>query len=210
MTTKGKTILITGSTDGVGRYVAERLAAQGWGVIVHGRDRARGEAVVERIAQQGGKARFLVADDFQDNVARLRRGGRPMDMRAARLQFPCKFLQVFVEMIDRLPFRFRGGLPRNLPVLEFRLLRAARNLVFFQRSLDDLKEKLLVMAGMAEQSIQRAVEAYRTRDLSICDLVDRSDNYYVYLKPHDAVDSEIQKKLKFPGPPPVWIPMPPH
>jgi phosphate transport system protein len=45
----------------------------------------------------------------------------------------------------------------------------------FHKSLDDLKEKLLVVAGMAEQSIQRAVEAYRTRDLSICDLVDRSE-----------------------------------
>src|SRR6202020_2593966 len=62
MTPKGKTALITGSTDGVGRYVAERLAARGWRVIVHGRDRARGEAVVERIAQQGGEARLLVAD----------------------------------------------------------------------------------------------------------------------------------------------------
>jgi len=47
--------------------------------------------------------------------------------------------------------------------------------VRFHKSLDDLKEKLLVVAGMAEQSIQRAVEAYRTRDLSICDLVDRSE-----------------------------------
>ncbi|WP_263357421.1 phosphate signaling complex protein PhoU [Acidicapsa ligni] len=45
----------------------------------------------------------------------------------------------------------------------------------FQRSLDDLKEKLLVMAGLAEQAIQRATEAYRTRDLSICDLVSRSE-----------------------------------
>jgi phosphate transport system protein len=45
----------------------------------------------------------------------------------------------------------------------------------FRRSLDDLKEKLLVMAGMAEQSIQRAVEAYRVRDLSICDLVDHGE-----------------------------------
>jgi NAD(P)-dependent dehydrogenase (short-subunit alcohol dehydrogenase family) len=62
MATKGKTILITGSTDGVGRYVAERLAAGGWRVIVHGRDRSRGEAVVERITQQGGKARFVAAD----------------------------------------------------------------------------------------------------------------------------------------------------
>ncbi len=45
----------------------------------------------------------------------------------------------------------------------------------FQRSLNDLKEKLLVMAGMAEQSIQRAVEAYRVRDLSVCDLVDHGE-----------------------------------
>ena len=59
MTTTGKTVLITGSTDGVGRYVAERMAAQGWRVLVHGRDRSRGEAVVEQITQQGGEARFL-------------------------------------------------------------------------------------------------------------------------------------------------------
>ena len=62
MTTNGRTVLITGSTDGVGRYVAERLAAGGTRVIVHGRDRARGEAVVERIAHEGGEARFLAAD----------------------------------------------------------------------------------------------------------------------------------------------------
>ena len=45
----------------------------------------------------------------------------------------------------------------------------------FQQSLEDLKENLLVMAGLAEQAIQRAIEAYRTRDLSICDLVSRSE-----------------------------------
>ena len=31
------------------------------------------------------------------------------------------------------------------------------------------------MAGLAEQAIQRAIEAYRVRDLSICDLVDRGE-----------------------------------
>jgi NAD(P)-dependent dehydrogenase (short-subunit alcohol dehydrogenase family) len=62
MTTKGKTALVTGSTDGVGRYVAERLAAKGWRTIIYGRDRARGEAVAERITEQGGEARFLAAD----------------------------------------------------------------------------------------------------------------------------------------------------
>lgn len=45
----------------------------------------------------------------------------------------------------------------------------------FQQSLEDLKENLLVMAGLAEQAIQRSIEAYRTRDLSICDLVKRSE-----------------------------------
>jgi phosphate transport system protein len=45
----------------------------------------------------------------------------------------------------------------------------------FQQSLDDLKENLLVMAGLAEQAIQRSIEAYRTRDLSICELVSRSE-----------------------------------
>ena len=62
MTPDSNTVLITGSTDGVGRYLAERLAAQGCRVIVHGRDRTRGAAVVERITQQGGEARFLAAD----------------------------------------------------------------------------------------------------------------------------------------------------
>jgi phosphate transport system protein len=47
--------------------------------------------------------------------------------------------------------------------------------VKFHQSLDELKERLLVMAGMAEQAIQRSVEAYRTRDLSICELVFRSE-----------------------------------
>ena len=55
MTANRKTILIAGSTDGVGRYVAERLAAQGWRAIIHGRDRSRGEAVVEESPSKGAR-----------------------------------------------------------------------------------------------------------------------------------------------------------
>ena len=57
-----KIALVTGSTDGVGRFVAERLGADGWDVIVHGRDAERGRAVVATIAAVGGGARFLSAD----------------------------------------------------------------------------------------------------------------------------------------------------
>jgi putative ABC transport system ATP-binding protein/macrolide transport system ATP-binding/permease protein/lipoprotein-releasing system ATP-binding protein len=42
------------------------------------------------------------------------------------------------------------------------------------------------------------------------DLIERTDDYYVYLKPHDADDVAILRKTRFPGKPPLWIPMPPH
>lgn len=58
----GKTALITGSTDGVGRMVAERLGAEGWRILVHGRDRGRGAEVVANIKKSGGAAEFLQAD----------------------------------------------------------------------------------------------------------------------------------------------------
>ena len=57
-----KTALITGSTDGVGRVVAKRLADEGWRALVHGRDRGRGEALVADIKAAGRTAEFLQAD----------------------------------------------------------------------------------------------------------------------------------------------------
>jgi phosphate transport system protein len=41
----------------------------------------------------------------------------------------------------------------------------------FQQSLDELKERLLVMAGLVEQAIQRATEAYSSRDMGLCEMV---------------------------------------
>ncbi len=57
-----KTALVTGSTDGVGRAVAERLAAAGARVLVHGRDEARGKATVAAIMAASGNAELLIAD----------------------------------------------------------------------------------------------------------------------------------------------------
>jgi NAD(P)-dependent dehydrogenase (short-subunit alcohol dehydrogenase family) len=58
----GKAALVTGSTDGVGRLVAWRLGAAGARVLVHGRNRERGEGLVAEIEQGGGAAAFLAAD----------------------------------------------------------------------------------------------------------------------------------------------------
>src|SRR3984893_15759652 len=62
MDVKGKTVLITGSTDGVGRYVAGELARQGAQVLIHGRDAGRAKAVIDAIKADGGKSTFYQAD----------------------------------------------------------------------------------------------------------------------------------------------------
>jgi NAD(P)-dependent dehydrogenase (short-subunit alcohol dehydrogenase family) len=62
MDLEGKTVLVTGSTDGVGHLVAQRLGASGARVFVHGRDAARGDEVVSGINAHGGRAELLTAD----------------------------------------------------------------------------------------------------------------------------------------------------
>ena len=58
----GLSALVTGATSGIGRAAAEELGRHGAEVVVHGRDAARGSAVVDTITADGGKARFVAAD----------------------------------------------------------------------------------------------------------------------------------------------------
>ena len=46
----------------------------------------------------------------------------------------------------------------------------------FQHGLDELRDKLLRMGGLAEQAIDRATEAYRTRDAKFCQMVFTGEN----------------------------------
>lgn len=58
-----RVILITGSTSGLGREVALRLARRGAHIIVHGRNEERGREVVRQIEDETpGSARFYRAD----------------------------------------------------------------------------------------------------------------------------------------------------
>jgi NAD(P)-dependent dehydrogenase (short-subunit alcohol dehydrogenase family) len=59
----GKTVLITGSTDGVGRYVAAKLAVAGAKVLIHGRDKTRAQTLSDEIKRAGGfEPTFYQAD----------------------------------------------------------------------------------------------------------------------------------------------------
>jgi NAD(P)-dependent dehydrogenase (short-subunit alcohol dehydrogenase family) len=58
-------VLITGSTDGLGRALARELAGRGATVVVHGRDAARGEAAVRELREATGNQRVgLQLADF--------------------------------------------------------------------------------------------------------------------------------------------------
>lgn len=56
MRLSGKVALVTGSTRGLGRAMAERLAAEGASIVVTGRDGRRAQEVAEQLVAQGHQA----------------------------------------------------------------------------------------------------------------------------------------------------------
>lgn len=61
---KGKTVLITGSTDGIGMKTALGLARLGANVLIHGRNREKGKAVLKEISKVSGNSdlELFIAD----------------------------------------------------------------------------------------------------------------------------------------------------
>lgn len=82
---QGQVALVTGSTSGMGRVLAFRLAELGAEVIVHGRNAEAGDAVVDSIRRSGGRAAFHRADlgsirEVHDFAAAIEAGYSRLDL----------------------------------------------------------------------------------------------------------------------------------
>jgi NAD(P)-dependent dehydrogenase (short-subunit alcohol dehydrogenase family) len=65
----GQTVVVTGATDGIGRETALALGRLGAHVVVHGRDRQKGAAVIERLASTAADGTDLLLADFATQAA---------------------------------------------------------------------------------------------------------------------------------------------
>jgi len=79
-----QTILITGSTDGLGEATAERLVRRGASVLVHGRSEQKLERALAKMgADRGARCRGLLAD--LGSLEQVRRLARDVERRIDRL-----------------------------------------------------------------------------------------------------------------------------
>ena len=79
----GKTVLVTGSTDGVGRYVAAKLASAGAKVLIHGRDRERARTLADEIKREGHSEPIFYQADLSSLAGARRASQYAWMLRAA-------------------------------------------------------------------------------------------------------------------------------
>ena len=73
MNLQGKTVLITGATDGLGKEVALKAAETGATVLIHGRNGEKAEPVLEQVRRAGSQDAELYLADLEslDEVRKL-------------------------------------------------------------------------------------------------------------------------------------------
>ncbi len=72
---KGKTVVITGGTSGIGQVAAEALAGMGARIVLVARDRARGDMTLARLRAKGPGAEHAVHHADLSRLAEMKRVG---------------------------------------------------------------------------------------------------------------------------------------
>lgn len=163
---KDQTILITGSTDGLGRKVAIDLAKGGATLLFHGRSRAKGEAVLREIKDATGNQKLeyynadfasldavrRLADQITANHplldvlinnagigARSREAGRELSADGHELRFAVNYLSHFLLTMTLLPLIRRSAPARIVNVSSVGQQLIDFNDIMLEHAYDDLR-----------------------------------------------------------------------
>jgi NAD(P)-dependent dehydrogenase (short-subunit alcohol dehydrogenase family) len=85
MDVSDKTVLITGSTDGVGKLVALKIAKAGARALLHGRNQKKGEAVLREIRDATGNDKLEYFQADFSSLEETRRMAEEIQMKHDRL-----------------------------------------------------------------------------------------------------------------------------
>ncbi|MGQ0600302.1 MAG: SDR family oxidoreductase [Anaerolineales bacterium] len=94
---QSKTILITGATDGIGKQAALELAQLGHRVLLHGRNPARGQAVLDEIRAATGNTTLEYFNADLSSLAQVRQLAAEVQAKHARLDVLINNAGVFMN-----------------------------------------------------------------------------------------------------------------
>jgi short-subunit dehydrogenase len=127
---RGKTVLLTGASSGLGPYIARRLHRAGAKLVLS----ARNEPALRRLAKELGESRVVAADlSLPDGPIRLAKEAGHVDVLVSNAGLPASgaLTSYTIEQLDRaLAVNFRAGIVLARELAPAMIRRRSGHLVF--------------------------------------------------------------------------------
>ena len=221
-----KTVLVTGSTDGLGRETARELARRGATVLVHGRDAGRVSEVNEEIRRDTGNedvASYVadlssldqvrgLADDVEREVERLdalvNNAGvapttRELSADGYELAFAVNYLSHFLLTVLLLPLLERSAPSRIVNVasigqapLDFDDLMLERGFDGFRAYAQSKLAQIAFTFELAERLRERGVEGVTVNALHPATLMDTKMVRETFGRTRSTVEEGVEATVR--------------
>ncbi len=112
-----KTALVTGANRGIGRAIAQRLAAQGFHVLVAARDAEKSAEVVRTIEAAGGSAEALALDVA--STASIQQAAKALSARYTKLDVLVNNAGIFLGYSDSIMSAQQADIDQSIQVNAF-------------------------------------------------------------------------------------------